>query len=1231
MPISAVLSTMFEFDVPSRLLRDVRRFDRDDLLVKLAGFSLDPAFQDNHLRVFTLVQLTIARAVGRKRATVKDLTAMLNMLLDHDSGRKEDPSEDVFSGTVTHPDLGDLRIFFGNFPGSDFHLQRMLDAFVQSHIATRNNLSPCLALLQLSEAIAARCGTEPIAFKSGEIYRENWLSGLPALVALGRQSCFSNTDLVELAIDPASLARFILTEPEALLDLSCGENEIMARPLVQTTFGLCLPVPSLVSPAIRLFLTQEMQCNYEIAREIKEHLYTALWGRWLVYDFPRRSHIPIDNETLMLDAPSFEMFGDYAHSILRFDEDKAAHLIWLGPDWSDPPTYALHKTFNEPPNFTLNFNRYIEKCIDQIKTQFNRGLTIVVYDSPGWNVDFSVNIQRRDDWYIVGLPSHALALLLSDPTFDLIALWKMERQLHLLSEHSIVVSLYPDLINFWAFWQELGGTFRPPGIDLEAFGGISADTSAILPWVAGVRAFRGTHGAQAGNGTWERVERRLNPRAAPEELIKPIFFQPRAIVLSTMRYVIEGNGSWWVSTARPPFSREDSQFLFLLWQTASEWMLLLQTHPLNPLSGRLPCFELGLFPVPDLIVDAPQQFERQSIEDFPAVVLVIPPKFMKEMATPDNKGEANLVDEIALSAISASGVEVSEADRRAWVDAVTADPALKMMHVTLSADKGVAVDLVTQLPSFRPLSKVDLTDTGFSARALVSQDQIHEQCVITDPNTIKTLLSKIVDARWQRCRALLSTLDRSQVIILVYRQIEALLHERAEDARGALARTRFYVASQDSGWMLGRISNRDAAYRCYRVIAEMAVCECPLVGGRIPGLTDIDEISAEIFHLISSAEYSDAVKYKLVPGQLEFLPDGSLDTGEDGAQIAMPEYLRASLQEIVDVDVESYPEHFIAEFGSDSDSEDTFFGAYENEFGIPVFDAVQISLALQSICVERQAHVIDLRRSEVLASAAFIEASIDDNQLDLFLQAFGLATRPAWDVPPKSFNGADIWPWLFERRLSLMVRPVLIVDTSDDPLLIYGVRHLEFSGQYSAHLLEDAIWSRELLRSDIAKSFYDTVVAKRGDDFEAEIVNLARAAGWHVIPKLQMRRLGAPKGLGEIDALAVHHATGIWMVIECKWCGHARTAREVMNWMQGFHGKGGDKLDHHLQRVTWIKNNLEKSAKQLSLALPTRVIGQIVSTQPVPLAFAQTVTADVGTLTKRQFVEALCTLAGDAK
>src|SRR5438105_11328 len=103
---------MFKFDIDEDILTTIRRCKRNDLLKKLTGISLLPEYHSNHLRVLTLIQLALIHSKGYRKATKSDLVSMLNGLLDHESGKNEDPAEDVFV-TAVSTQQGQYRIFNG--------------------------------------------------------------------------------------------------------------------------------------------------------------------------------------------------------------------------------------------------------------------------------------------------------------------------------------------------------------------------------------------------------------------------------------------------------------------------------------------------------------------------------------------------------------------------------------------------------------------------------------------------------------------------------------------------------------------------------------------------------------------------------------------------------------------------------------------------------------------------------------------------------------------------------------------------------------------------------------------------------------------------------------------------------------------------------------------------------------------------------------------------------------
>ena len=139
---------MFAFDVPLKLLRQIARFSRNDLIDKLVGLGLSPEYQANAARIETLIQIALVEAHGRKRATRNDLTKLLNGFGDHAAVHHEDPAEDVFVSAVSSP-TGQFQIFNGIYPGADYSFQRLLDAVLVQDFEYRDSLHvtvmPCYA------------------------------------------------------------------------------------------------------------------------------------------------------------------------------------------------------------------------------------------------------------------------------------------------------------------------------------------------------------------------------------------------------------------------------------------------------------------------------------------------------------------------------------------------------------------------------------------------------------------------------------------------------------------------------------------------------------------------------------------------------------------------------------------------------------------------------------------------------------------------------------------------------------------------------------------------------------------------------------------------------------------------------------------------------------------------------------------------------------------------------
>lgn len=369
---------------------------------------------------------------------------------------------------------------------------------------------------------------------------------------------------------------------------------------------------------------------------------------------------------------------------------------------------------------------------------------------------------------------------------------------------------------------------------------------------------------------------------------------------------------------------------------------------------------------------------------------------------------------------------------------------------------------------------------------------------------MRAVLNAAVDVHWNCCKTLLNSLNREKTLVLLSRLIEALHRERFSSERGGPARLQHYAESPEYSDM-ARITmgRRDRSFQAYRVVAEMALCECPLSSGRVPGLTDVDRLAATVAALIEMAQNSDAVDRGLIEPELNFRADGAIEFSDGGAAAFTQSYILACLDKSIALDDDAYPtlfERAPEEAEALLREDDPFLLAFQAEFGLGLRQSFEISNLLQEIAVDRKCDVVSIRRSELEASSAK-RSSVDSGMLSAFLNAFGLEARSSWEGKPAApFNHGDIWPWLFERRLSLMLRPVLAVpDKSGDPLLIYGVRQIDMGVRYASTLLETGGWPKEKLLSETGRAYVDDEGNRRGHAFEAEIAGLVRGGGWQAL------------------------------------------------------------------------------------------------------------------------------------
>ncbi len=1026
---------MFMLDLPEPVLKLLKRCDRHDILKKLVGLSLCPKYQANLVRIITLIHAALVHASGHRHATGKELVSLLNGLRTHDAGRNEDPPEDVFVSAVSAPE-GQYRLFNGHYPGAAFTLQRILGAVFAQEFECYDRLSKqCHALLSLSDALAERCGYAVDEFAESTPHRKSWSITLPPLLRLGHAAWFSTNDIVTLGLELSSLAPFCLSSIDGLLDAPYGATALSRTPLVLEDDGVFLPVPSLISPALRLYLAHAI-ADGTVPKKAGETFHNDQLARWLACDLPIRHIKPLTITEFEFPEPDLDAPG-VSQAVLSFDQDKLAHMIVIESDWTDPPARAIYEVQKAPQKLERDLESYLWQVHKKLETDHGiaRGLTLVIGDSPGWGPAIRLPEEFNTEWYCAGLSGYSFSVLLNDPKFTLIDLWKMLCERRDIKGRGIrQATIGPGLLDSWSVWLKLGSTFWPGALDLRTCDGSVVYENRIIEVVRRCRSLGNAHAVPLPSGEWLRVERWIEERIPSQDYTKPLFFDPISLALGELRGVVEtAHGPWWVVLARPPLDQEERRLLYLLWQGAAEWLVRIGRAAATRLPPRSEPLEIRLLPVPDSIPDAPPNVEVNVADDHPVVTLILPPSFMDGLVTVDNSGEVVLVNALIDAVLAASGTLLGDTEKAKWLTEVVPDTTLKMIHRTVEYGVGFAVDYIADKMPYRPLQATDMESAQRFLRDALSQIDgtgvdMETQRVEGDQQ-VGRVLNAAVDIHWERCRALLRTLDREQTLVLLARLIEAIHRDRVDAERGALARISLYADSPEYASLSRELmGKRDAAFLAYRVVTEMALCECPLQGGRRPGLTDIDLLAAEVITMIQVAHDSDAVKRCLTTATLNFGANGEIVPEDGGAQAFIRSYLAACFDESIALDIDAYPALYEAlpEDEATLTQNAEFLQAFEAELGLSLSCVSRIVNALQALALTQQSDVISLRQSAIENTLAAASPPVDNDDFTRFLEAFGLFAQAGWDnEPPAPYKRQDVWPWLFERRLSLVLGGVI--------------------------------------------------------------------------------------------------------------------------------------------------------------------------------------------------------------
>ena len=291
--------------------------------------------------------------------------------------------------------------------------------------------------------------------------------------------------------------------------------------------------------------------------------------------------------------------------------------------------------------------------------------------------------------------------------------------------------------------------------------------------------------------------------------------------------------------------------------------------------------------------------------------------------------------------------------------------------------------------------------------------------------------------------------------------------------------------------------------------------------------------------------------------------------------------------------------------------------AFKSEFGISLTDYADFVSVLISLAVDEGKDIVYISKSKLIDTLKD-ELEWSGEKSILAVENFSLSPREKWEEPPEGYDETDINPWIYRRRLSYHLKPLIIKEDHDETI-IYGLRNVYSSCFNLMNLILKGLYKTDDKTSKKFKKFMGKMLNKKGKEFNEHVFkwfkeNLESTEKfdfklWSNV-KIDKIAKVEPK-LGDIDVLLLDKDGKRLFSIECKDVESAKTPRQIAQEIEKFFNKK-DWIKKHQIRDEWIKNNLEALGEKIGHDLNDyNVFSIFIVSQELPTIYLKKTPIDI--------------------
>lgn len=393
------------------------------------------------------------------------------------------------------------------------------------------------------------------------------------------------------------------------------------------------------------------------------------------------------------------------------------------------------------------------------------------------------------------------------------------------------------------------------------------------------------------------------------------------------------------------------------------------------------------------------------------------------------------------------------------------------------------------------------------------------------------------------------------------------------------------------------------------------------IGKLQPGNDDIEYLLAIMNEIIKIGSICDAIYLDMAEYTIEELCSGRYGIYDDDFENHISGFANALSIESVN--------QFMADFDSKMGSlavqgrippkeknkehimMDEVFNA---DWGISYTQILQFLYACHLIAVNQQTSVLEICERELTTELIRLCKDLTPEIVKKCLERFSLNRRENFLTPPTGFENRDIFPWVYNRELSFLRRPIVRRELDNGSVqYIFGFRSCLLSGL----LLTDLLYSGRLRnpgkKLEVLLGYFE---AKKGREFNEEVRTFLQTIPglivWpHDVTIKQNGNLSAEIDYGDIDVLAFDNTRNILYSIECKNTNTAKNVKEMKTEMDEYLGRG-EKPEKdrqkalvlkHLRRHKWITDNLPQVMEYIGISTEPTIKSMMLTASVIPTSY----------------------------